>query len=94
MRKSKIYNTLVFGLFTIVAYAAIFLNSETIMKYFTKGGSYGIFPVATAFLVSFIHGAFAGNFWSAVGIEASKKITIQPRKRIYSRPRPRLYLQA
>jgi len=50
-------------------------------------------------LVSFIHGSFTGNFWTALGIEASKKVTsrveqpaTQPAKRV--RPRPRLTLRA
>jgi hypothetical protein len=45
-----------------------------------------------------VHGAFTGNFWTALGIEASKKVTrveqpaTQPAKRV--RPRPRLTLRA
>jgi hypothetical protein len=59
---------------------------------------YALLPVSAAFLVSFIHGSFTGNFWTALGIEASKKVTrvelpaTQPAKRV--RPRPRLTLRA
>jgi hypothetical protein len=90
--------TLIFGLATVALYAAVFLNSGVVMKYFTKGSLYGLLPVATAFLFSFVHGAFTGNFWTAIGIEASKKVTrvevpaTQPAKRV--RPRPRLSLRA
>jgi len=97
-RMKALKATVIFGLFTAALYAAVFLNSGLVMKYFTKGGMYALLPVGTAFLFSFVHGAFTGNFWSALGIEASKKTTrvelpaTQPAKRV--RPRPRLSLRA
>ena len=97
-RKNALKNAVVFGLLTAAFYMAVFLNEGTVMKYFTKGGLYAFLPVTAAFIVSFIHGSFTGNFWSALGIEASKKVTrvelpaTQPAKRV--RPRPRLSLRA
>jgi hypothetical protein len=38
------------------------------------------------FIFSFVHGAFASNLWSVLGIEATKKV--QPRV-APSRPTPR-----
>jgi hypothetical protein len=93
-RTKAVKSAVFFGLLTAAFYAAVFLNSDTVMKYFTKGGMYAMLPVGAAFLVSFIHGAFTGNFWTAMGIEASKKVTrvelpaTQPAKRV--RPRPQL----
>jgi hypothetical protein len=95
-RAKAVKNTVIFGLITAAFYAAIFLNTGTVMKYFTKGGLYAMLPVGAALLVSFIHGAFTGNFWTALGIEASKKVTrvelpaTQPAKRVRPRPRPSL----
>jgi hypothetical protein len=97
-RMKALKATVIFGLATAACYAAVFLNSGMVMKYFTKGGMYALLPVGTAFLFSFVHGAFTGNFWSALGIEASRKVTrveqpaTQPAKRV--RPRPRLSLRA
>ena len=97
-RMKALKGTVIFGLITAALYAAVFLNSGVVMKYFTKGGLYALLPVGTAFLFSFVHGAFTGNFWTALGIEASKKVTrvevpaTQPAKRV--RPRPRLSLRA
>jgi hypothetical protein len=88
----------VFGILTAAFYAAVFMNQGTVMEYFTKGGIYAMFPVSAAFVVSFLHGSFTGNFWTALGIEASKQVTrvdlpaTQPAKRV--RPRPRLELRA
>jgi hypothetical protein len=39
---------------------------------FTKGGWYAAFPILAALCFSFIHGAFASNFLSVLGIEAKK----------------------
>jgi hypothetical protein len=53
--------------------------------------------VATVFLFSYIHGNFTSYFWSALGIEASKRTGVQPTakavkptKRKDTRPRARL----
>jgi hypothetical protein len=75
-------------------YAAVFLNSDTVMQYFTKGGLYSALPIATVFVFSFMHGSFASSFWSMLGIEATKKA--QPRvaaKRPVQRKRPRPQLR-
>jgi hypothetical protein len=98
-KKRKALNGAIgFGIFSAVLYLAVFANQGTVMTYFTKGGVYGALPVLTAFIFSFVHGAFTGNFWSAVGIEASKKATrveisaTKPKKRV--RPRPRAQMNA
>ena len=98
-RARAVKSAVIFGLITAAFYAVIFLNEGTVMKYFTKGGMYAFLPVGAALVVSFIHGSFTGNFWTALGIEASKKVTsrveqpvAQPAKRV--RPRPRLTLRA
>jgi uncharacterized RDD family membrane protein YckC len=97
-KKKALKSAIGFGVLTAALYLAVFLNEGTVMTYFTKGGVYAALPVMTAFLFSFAHGAFTGSFWSAVGIEASKKVTrvelpaTKPAKRV--RPRPRAQLQA
>ncbi len=90
--------TVALGLAAAGLYAAVFLNSGTVMQYFTKGGWHAALPIATVFAVSFVYGAFAHNFWSLLGIEATKK-TAQPRVApsrpvTRQRPRPRLRLNA
>ena len=93
-RKSALKTTILFGLMTGALYGVIFSYSDLVMKYFTKGGVYALLPVLTAFVVSFVHGTFAGTFWSALGIEASQSVVkrIQPEKRKRVTKRPRLYL--
>jgi hypothetical protein len=96
-RGKLIGRTVGLGLASAALYAAVFTNSGTIMKYFTKGGIFAALPIVTVFAFSFVHGAFTSNLWSVLGIEATKKVQPRvapkrpaPRKR----PRPQLHLNA
>jgi hypothetical protein len=93
-RTKLIGKTAGLGLAAAGLYAAVFLNADTVMKYFTKGAWYAALPVATVFIFSFVHGAFASEFWSLRGIEATKKAqpkpTVAKRPAARKRPRPQL----
>lgn len=96
-RRKLVGKTIALGLGTAAIYAAVFWNTGTVMQYFTKGGLYAALPIATVFLVSFVHGAFAHNFWACLGIEATKKKVqpqMAPRPATRKRPRPSLRLNA
>lgn len=69
-RKEYVVKTAIYGAISAALYAAVFMNSEIVMKYFTKGGLYSALPIATVFIFSFAHGGFTGNLWSMLGIEA------------------------
>jgi len=71
-RKKPIGKMFVMGIISIGMYAALLSNQEEINEIFGKGGWYALLPIATAFLFSFIHGAFTGDFWTVMGIEAAK----------------------
>jgi K+-sensing histidine kinase KdpD len=93
-RGKLISKTIACGLGAAVVFAAVFTNTGTVMKYFTKGGIYAALPIVTVLIFSFVHGAFASNLWSLLGIEAAKKA--QPRvaaKRPAARKRPRPQIQ-
>jgi hypothetical protein len=89
--------TIGYGLATAALYAAVFMNSDTIMNYFTRGGWFAALPVATVFLFSYVHGTFSHNVWEVMGIRAPQK-TVQPQPKATQRPvrrqrpRPRLSL--
>jgi len=72
-RKRHVKSCILFGALTSALYATVFLHQELVMKYFTKGGLFAVLPVATVFAVSYLHGNFTSSFWSALGIEGSKK---------------------
>ena len=95
-RRKLVGKTIALGLGSVAIYAAVFWNSGSVMQYFTKGGLFAALPIATVFLVSFVHGAFAHNLWSCLGIEATKKVQprMAPQPAARKRPRPSLRLNA
>lgn len=96
-RGKLITRTIGLGIASVALYAAVFTNSGTIMKYFTKGGLFAALPIVTVFAFSFVHGAFASNLWSVLGIEATKKVQprVAPKRPAQrKRPRPQLHLNA
>ena len=84
----------VFGLLSAALYAAVFTHADLVMKYFTKGGINCLLPVASVFVFSYVHGSFASNLWTALGIEASKSVTQRKEAPAVKRPqtdnRPRV----
>ncbi|WP_236891540.1 hypothetical protein [Desulfoluna limicola] len=76
-RKKLITSTVITGIMTVALYAEFFSHEEVVMSWFTKGGAYAALPILTAFLFSFVHGAFTSNIWSILGVEA--KVPSQPK---------------
>lgn len=71
--KSKPYlKALFFGAISISCYVLLFSNEQKVTDLCTLGGVNTIYPVMMAFFFSFIHGAFASNFLSSLGLEAKK----------------------
>lgn len=70
--KKPIIPTIIFGAISLSAYFIIFNNETLVTHTFTMGGWYAAFPVGTALVFSFIHGAFASNLLSVLGLEAKK----------------------
>jgi uncharacterized integral membrane protein len=71
--KKPVGKMLLFGAVSLSAYVFLFMNESMITNTYTLGGWHAAFPVGTAFFFSFIHGAFASNFLSVLGLEAKKK---------------------
>jgi len=93
--RGNIGKTVGFGLATAAIYAAMFWNTDAVMHYFTKGAWYAALPIATVFVVSFVHGAFSSYLWEVLGIQAPKKVQPRPAaaKRPAARVRPRPQLR-
>jgi F0F1-type ATP synthase assembly protein I len=72
-KKKPVGKLLVTGIVSIILYAALLTNQDLINSTFGKGGMYAFLPIAMAFVFSFVHGSFTGNFWTVLGIEAAKK---------------------
>lgn len=73
-KKKKPYTkAIILGIISLSAYIALFSNEQLVTENFTKGGYYAAYPIIAAFFFSFIHGAFASNLLSVLGLEAKKK---------------------
>jgi uncharacterized integral membrane protein len=71
-KKKPIGKMVVFGAMSLGFYALLLSNMQLVTNTFTLGGWYAVLPVGTAFLFSFVHGAFASNFLSVLGLEPKK----------------------
>lgn len=72
-KKKKPYvRMIIFGIISLSSYVALFSNERVVTEIFTKGGYYAAFPILTALWFSFMHGAFASNLLSVLGLEAKK----------------------
>jgi len=72
-KKKPYIAAIIMGIASIALYMGLLTQQEVINEYFTKGGVYAFLPIAAAFLFSIVHGNFTGNFWTVLGVEASKK---------------------
>ncbi|MDH4317420.1 MAG: hypothetical protein OEV64_03430 [Desulfobulbaceae bacterium] len=63
---------LIFGAMSLALYLFLFSNEKLVTETYTKGGMFAFWPLGTALIFSFVHGAFASNFLSVLGIEAKK----------------------
>lgn len=66
------FKALLFGAVSISCYVLLFSNEKRVTDICTLGGINTVYPVLMAFFFSFIHGAFASNLLSSLGIEAKK----------------------
>lgn len=71
--KKPILQMLLFGAVSLTGYILLLRNEKLITSEFTMGGWHAAYPVLTALAFSFIHGAFASNLLSVLGLEAKKK---------------------
>lgn len=71
-KKRPVGKMVLFGAMSVTAYLFLFSNETLVTQTFTLGGWHAAFPVMTAFLFSFVHGAFASNLLTVIGLEAKK----------------------
>ncbi len=69
--KGKPYGKAVLlGALSLASYIFLFKNEQLVTELYTKGGINTAFPILTVFWFSFVHGAFASNLLTCLGIEA------------------------
>jgi len=72
-KKKPVGPVILFGIISIVLYAALLARQDMLNTNFAKGGLFAFLPIITAFIFSYFHGNFTGHFWTVLGVEASKK---------------------
>jgi len=72
-KKKPVGVMIVMGLISIALYTTLLLKQDLINSTFAKGGWYALLPIIMAFVFSYFHGSFTGNFWTVLGIEAARK---------------------
>ena len=71
-KKKPVAKMVLSGALSLGAYLLLFSNEALITNTYTLGGWYAALPVGTAFAFSFMHGAFASNLLSVLGLEPKK----------------------
>ncbi|RJQ51362.1 MAG: hypothetical protein C4526_10275 [Nitrospiraceae bacterium] len=73
VKKKPVGKMLLMGVISAALYVLLLLKQDVIISYIGQGGVYAILPIITAFIFSYVHGSFTGDFWTVMGIEAAKK---------------------
>lgn len=74
-RKSNsrtVVSALLLGVLSLGLYVILFHYEKAILDLARQARWMFIVPVAVAFLVSFVHGAFTSAFWDALGVRAKR----------------------
>ena len=61
-----------FGALTAVLYWVLFYHESLVLGISSQGGWAFWAPVTIAFVISYTHGAFTGEFWDMLGVKAKK----------------------
>lgn len=69
-RTKAVTNTVILGIISAALYLLLYIFSDQILRWSERGHWYFVVPVGTAFVFSFVHGAFTGHFWDLLGIKA------------------------
>ncbi|MBF0558126.1 MAG: hypothetical protein HQL08_05050 [Nitrospirae bacterium] len=72
-KKKPYLKLLVAGVVSVALYVLLLTQQGVVNDYFSRGGLYAFLPIIAAFVFSFVHGSFTGNFWTVLGVEAAKK---------------------
>jgi uncharacterized membrane protein HdeD (DUF308 family) len=68
-RHPRFWKTVTLGTLSSGLYVALFLNERTLLELSVRHWWSFLIPIAVAFIFSFVHGAFTGAFWDAVGLK-------------------------
>ncbi len=68
--------TIFWGITTALLYTLLFIESERVIELSRTAPQHPwqvLVPIAIAFAISFMHGAFTGLFWEVMGLKAASQ---------------------
>lgn len=68
-RSPRFWKAVGLGVVSLALYVALFANAQAVLEFSVRERWSFVVPIAIAFLFSFVHGAFTGAFWDAVGLK-------------------------
>jgi len=68
-RKTKFIKLLLWGILVGVLYTGIYVSESQLVQWTAQGKWTFIVPITIAFMISFVHGHFTGEFWELLGIK-------------------------
>lgn len=75
--RGSLAKAVAYGVVSAVLYVLLFVYADETVEIArrTREGERWLFvvPIAIAFVFSFVHGAFTGYFWDAIGFKAADK---------------------
>lgn len=69
-KNASLGQLVLFGVIVVALYSGMFLYEKEIIEWSTRGGWFFLVPLTIAFVFSFFHGRFTGDFWNFIGIKA------------------------
>jgi uncharacterized integral membrane protein len=69
-RRRAFLRTLIYGLISLTLFLLLFIYNAEILTYSAEGGWNFWLPITIAFLLSWAHGNFTGQFWELLGVRA------------------------
>ena len=72
-KKKPIGKMILMGVISAALYTVLLTDQDIVNANFARGGFYATLPIVVALIFSYVHGSFTGDFWTVLGIEASKK---------------------
>jgi hypothetical protein len=68
-RKTQFIKVLLWGSLVVALYAGLYVGETQLVQWTAPGKWTFIVPIVIAFLFSFAHGHFTGEFWDWLGIK-------------------------
>ncbi len=69
-RNRVLLQTLLYGTLSALLYCGLYLFADSILEISRQGHWSFLVPIGIAFLFSFVHGNFTGQFWDLFGVKA------------------------